>query len=127
MCVFVSVIGFTSASDVSLWLLCVMHTRCISFCSYFNEPECDGGEEGMDALRQRIAAEYKWSETSLPPSSSSSSSQQPAEAEPEGGGEGGEEEEEEDPLEAFMAGIEVRGVACLHRFSEEIHLYVARM
>lgn len=62
--------------------------------SYFNQSsdESDGGGETEQAVRQRIAKEFRYAD--------------------EGGvakGEGSEEEEEDgDPLEAFMAGLEVR-------------------
>ena len=63
----------------------------MSVCRYFNDSssEDEGGPEGEgeEAVRERIAREFRWGETSETPA--------------------GGEEGEDDPLDAFMAGIEV--------------------
>ena len=64
------------------------------YCSYFNESDSDGeGGVAEDEQRKKIARMYHSEE---------------------GGGQGGggEEEEEEDPLDAFMASVEVC-VSCM--------------
>lgn len=71
-------------------------------CRYFEESssEEEGGPEGEgeEAVRERIAREFHWSESHH-----------------QSGGRG--EEEEDDPLDAFMAGIEVSVSLTLTRTS----------
>ena len=62
---------------------------------YFNDSsssEEEGGPESEEAVKERIAREFGWGE----------GSEAPAQEE--------EEEEDDDPLDAFMAGIEVSGL-----------------
>ena len=63
------------------------------FCSYFEDSsdESDGGGESEEAIRQRIAKEFRFGESG------------------QGSRDEVEEAEDDDPLEAFMAGIEVSG------------------
>ena len=81
-------------SEYSEWedMLFQMWTSCT--CSYFNQSsgESDDGGESEDMVKQRIAKEFRYAED--------------RDATKESGSEE-EEEEEDDPLEAFMAGIEV--------------------
>ena len=65
-------------------------------CSYFDQSSSDSGEEGEteEAIKQRIAKEFGFGDQGRESSSE------------EGGGASADED---DPLEAFMAGIEVRG------------------
>ena len=78
--------GGSPASSLSLSL-------SLSLCRYFNDSseEEGGGPSGEteEAVRERLAKEFRWTE----------SSEQERED---------KEEEEADPLDAFMAGIEVR-------------------
>ena len=92
--------------DVTLWSLSLIYTH---IDSYFEGSESDsegeGGGESEEAIKRRIAAEYQseglWSTTS----SSAKANEQG-----QGGAEG--DDEDDDPLDAFMAGIEVH-VKCV--------------
>ena len=64
-------------------------------CSCFDDSDSDGNEgDGESSIRERIAREYGFTRPSVGDK----------EGEEEEGGNG----EEDDPLDAFMAGIEVR-------------------
>ena len=77
--------------------------------SYFEGSESDSegevGGESEEAIKKRIAAEYQseglWSTTT-------SSSSAKTNKQGQGGAKGDDDEEEDDPLDAFMAGIEVK-------------------
>ena len=68
---------------------------------YFNDSgSSDEGGEGEEAVRERIAREFRWGEAAR-----------------ESREEEEEEEEEDDPLDAFMAGIEVSALPSSLRLS----------
>ena len=77
--------------DCVCGVLCCV-TGCVVCCGrYFNDSgSSDEGGEGEEAVRERIAREFRWGEAAR-----------------ESREEEEEEEEEDDPLDAFMAGIEV--------------------
>ena len=75
--------------------------RCFSYFNQSSSGSEDGEGESEDAIRQRISKEFGFNE----PVTGKGREQRE---------EGEEEEEEDDPLEAFMAGIEVSNQYCEH-------------